>query len=374
LASTTTPAQGQPHPLHHSLRLSQDQINQHSNDGTIRRTSEEPGPYSLSTPLDENGGGGSEEKTVSELEKDLLLAFEEQEKPSLAPAPSSPHRPSAEQLHPQIDWEHDQEHDQSGRLEELKHSTPLRSQDQEEEPEEQQQQQEVVIEAIREEEDDGDNKEREPQGEKHQRQGNEEVSRDNHHPNGGDCNHNTSDEDDEDPRPAKRQKLLPTPTDNALTPPNEPTPVDNDHHHTPRTSRSPSITVESALVAEYQEWPFQGFLKRTRIGNETTYNLEFQLSHVPEHLHLPVLSEALGMRSNKETSAEPATPHNIVAHSKVRPATLQSKRKRVPWEPEENETILKMKKEGCSWEKIHAALPHRTTGAIQVQYSTKLKK
>ena len=141
--------------------------------------------------MDENGRGGSEEKTVSELEKDLLLAFEEQEKPSLAPAPSSPrpHCPSAEPLHPHIDRE----------LEDLKRSTPLHSQDQEEEPQEQQQRQEVVIEATREEEDDGDNEEREPQREKHQRQGNEEISRDNHHPKGGDYSHNTSDEDDEDP-------------------------------------------------------------------------------------------------------------------------------------------------------------------------------
>jgi hypothetical protein len=27
-----------------------------------------------------------------------------------------------------------------------------------------------------------------------------------------------------------------------------------------------------------------------------------------------------------------------------------------------------MKEEGWSWEEIHAALPHRTPGAIQVQY------
>ncbi|KAH7306050.1 hypothetical protein BKA65DRAFT_415444 [Rhexocercosporidium sp. MPI-PUGE-AT-0058] len=103
---------------------------------------------------------------------------------------------------------------------------------------------------------------------------------------------------------------------------------------------------------------------QSRERTETTYNLEFQLPHVPKHLHLPVLSEALGMHFNKETFAEAVTPHNIVAHSKVCPVTLQSKRKRVLWEPEENETILKMKKEGCSWEKIHTALSHRIPGAI----------
>jgi hypothetical protein len=47
------------------------------------------------------------------------------------------------------------------------------------------------------------------------------------------------------------------------------------------------------------------------------YNLEFQLLHIPEHLHFPILSKALGMRSNKETSGEATTTHNIVAHSKV---------------------------------------------------------
>jgi hypothetical protein len=110
------------------------------------------------------------------------------------------------------------------------------------------------------------------------------------------------------------------------------------------------------------------------IGNETTYNLEFQLPHMPEHLYLPIPSKALGIGSNKAASAKAVTPHNTITHSEVRPVILQPKRKRVLWKPEENETILKMKKEGCSWEEIHDALPDRTPGAIQVQYSTKLKK
>ncbi len=82
----------------------------------------------------------------------------------------------------------------------------------------------------------------------------------------------------------------------------------------PRPSQSP---LESLPVTEYQEWPFQGFLKRTKIRNETTYNLEFRLPRILEHLYLPVLSKALGIRSHKETSVEATTPHNTVAHSKV---------------------------------------------------------
>jgi hypothetical protein len=73
-----------------------------------------------------------------------------------------------------------------------------------------------------------------------------------------------------------------------------PTPVDNDHYSTPQTSRSPSAMVESTPVTEYQEWPFQGFLKRTRIFNQKTYNLEFAFPRTSEHFHLSLHSEVLG--------------------------------------------------------------------------------
>ncbi|KAF4636258.1 hypothetical protein G7Y89_g1832 [Cudoniella acicularis] len=32
--------------------------------------------------------------------------------------------------------------------------------------------------------------------------------------------------------------------------------------------------ADAAPVAEYQEWPFQGFRKRTKIGDDITYNLQ----------------------------------------------------------------------------------------------------
>ena len=222
-----------------------------------------------------------------------------------------------------------------------------------------------------------------------------EISSDTHHSiNTGD----TCDTGDEDPRPAKRRKPRSEP---AMTAPpylrqsrplvsHSTTSLDindaqpqadcgrstlfNDELNTPRPARSPSTPTESVPIAEYQEWPFQGFLKRTKIGNETTYNLEFQLPRIPEHLYLPIPSEALGIGCNMGTSPEVGARHSAVAHFEVRPATLRPKRKRIPWKSEENETILKMKKGGCSWEEIHHALPDRTPGAIQVQYSTKLKK
>jgi len=52
--------------------------------------------------------------------------------------------------------------------------------------------------------------------------------------------------------------------------------VDDEQHYSSRTSQSPAATG-AVPVAEYQEWPFHGFLERTRIGDGITYNLEFKL-------------------------------------------------------------------------------------------------
>ena len=46
--------------------------------------------------------------------------------------------------------------------------------------------------------------------------------------------------------------------------------------------------------------------------------------------------------------------------------------KRIPWTEEEDDILVRMKEDGCSWEEISDALPSRTPGAIQVHYSTQL--
>jgi hypothetical protein len=150
-----------------------------------------------------------------------------------------------------------------------------------------------------------------------------------------------------------------------------PTFVNNEHHDASRTSRSPSAIAESVLAAKYEEWPLHGFLKRTRIGSTTSFNLEFHLTYVPEHLELSGLSEAL--RSSIGTLAQHQTSHSTIARSKTRHVNLRHPTKHIPWTKEEDETLVKMKEEdGCSWEEIADALPSRTPGAIQVHYSTKL--
>jgi hypothetical protein len=104
--STSTPAQGCPHPLSHS----QPELS------------------------DENNEGWSDDN-VAELEKELQPALEEQENSSMTSASDSQHpRSPTKPTHPQIDQEHDQSGTSYGRLEELRHVSPLCSQDQEEWP------------------------------------------------------------------------------------------------------------------------------------------------------------------------------------------------------------------------------------------------
>jgi hypothetical protein len=136
--------------------------------------------------------------------------------------------------------------------------------------------------------------------------------------------------------------------------------VDSGHHYASRTSRSPSAASEAVRVAEYQEWPFQGFLKRTRIGDNVTYNLEFKLPSISEHFYLPIHPKALDIN------------HDAAAHSKIHQAPLKPKKSK--WTEEEDIKLLQMWNEGRSWKYIFAALPDRTEGTIRVRCSTKFKK
>lgn len=143
--------------------------------------------------------------------------------------------------------------------------------------------------------------------------------------------------------------------------------------HTPHPSQSPSGTNESEIAAEYEEWPFHGFLKSTRIGPNTTFNLEFHLVDVPEHLELPAPFKLLC--NNHQLSTQFRIPHSTITHSKTRNLKLVPPRKRAPWTPEEDATLVKMRQEeNRSWEDISVALPSHPLGSIQVRYSTKFSR
>jgi hypothetical protein len=125
--------------------------------------------------------------------------------------------------------------------------------------------------------------------------------------------------------------------------------VDNSRHHASRPSRSPSTASETIPIAEYQEWPVQG--KRTRIGYDVKYNLEFKLPSISEQLHFPIDPQALDIFPNQKAPAKVPTNHDAATHSKIHQSPLQPKKKRkhVKWTSEEDATLLKMKDEdGCS--------------------------
>ncbi|KAH7305406.1 hypothetical protein BKA65DRAFT_415813 [Rhexocercosporidium sp. MPI-PUGE-AT-0058] len=218
-----------------------------------------------------------------------------------------------------------------------------------------------------------------------------DISGDTHYSANTDNNHNACDTSDEDPRPTKRRNprsaSTVTPTTSTRHAPKvhvrqagpfvalsiatpeiddarlqfdhecQSTFVVNSHQHASRPSRSPSEASEAILVTEHRQWPFQGFLKCTRIGDDVTYNLEFKLPSVSEYVHIPIDPAAL---ENDQKAA---------AHSKTPQTPLKSKKSRVPWS-EKEDAILRTRKYGCSWKAIHEDLPGRSMGAIQVRYST----
>lgn len=62
---------------------------------------------------------------------------------------------------------------------------------------------------------------------------------------------------------------------------------------------------------------FQGFLKRTRIGDDMTYNLGFKLPSISEHLHLLINSKALDISSSREAPAKAPTHDDAATYSKI---------------------------------------------------------
>jgi hypothetical protein len=74
----------------------------------------------------------------------------------------------------------------------------------------------------------------------------------------------------------------------------------------------------------YKEWPFQGFLKRTRIRDNVIFNLKFKLLLISEHFHLPINPAILDIN------------HDAATHSKIHQVPLKPKKSKVPWSDEEN--------------------------------------
>ncbi|KAF8847684.1 hypothetical protein BDZ45DRAFT_754641 [Acephala macrosclerotiorum] len=158
------------------------------------------------------------------------------------------------------------------------------------------------------------------------------------------------------------------------------TPISDEHRHTSRASRSSSTPADPVLglVGEPATRKRGHQDMHTKISNDNYHSVNTDDSHNtcdtsdedprPAKRRKPRPARA-------DTSADAAAFHDAGAHSKMHSATVRPRTKHVPWEPEEDAKILEMREvDGCSWEEIHAALPHRKQGTIQVRYYKKLKK
>jgi hypothetical protein len=410
---TTCPTRDEPLPYDRYSRPSADNVDQHKGDRITQSSSTDPVAHTEPEPAVQESDGWNGDVAAVGPENEVDLFCEDRDGLSVASLSYSSRSPRRSiELLPHLNSRQSQSDIAHRRSEEqqdaraITHTPDVNKeksmqQDTEavtEEPGEKQQEDEeeeemaaaVEVRAVQEEKDEPDEQAVE-ESQEGQGVGNIDNSEDE------DYNRDTDDEDeeeDEDFRPAKRRKLPPVSAKEALEAARErnlkldigrpcrrtsPTfiQIEMDDRHTQTEdrdtlppSRSPSAIAE-VLAAEYEEWPLHGFLKRTRIGSTLLFNLEFHLTHVPEHLEPSGLSEAL--RSSIKSSALHQTSHSAVARSKTRHVKSRHPTKRILWTKEEDETLVKMKEEdGCSWEEISDALPSRTLAAIQVRYSTKL--
>ncbi|PQE18955.1 hypothetical protein CJF30_00011247 [Rutstroemia sp. NJR-2017a BBW] len=148
---------------------------------------------------------------------------------------------------------------------------------------------------------------------------------------------------------------------------NLPAPNDSNHCHSPQSSPSSSLP-EPVPTAEYHGLS-KDFLNVLGSGIIPPITLSFGYKIFQSSFISPILAEVLGTSKVIQTLSPPSIPD-----SSIPPAKSLVKRKHVRWEPEEYKIIKRMKKDNCSWNEIHNALPHRTQAAIQIQYSTKLKR
>jgi len=92
-----------------------------------------------------------------------------------------------------------------------------------------------------------------------------------------------------------------------------------------------------------------------------TYNLEFKLLLISEHLHLPINSKALDIYSSKEAPVKALTYHDTTTHSKIYQALLKLKKSKVSWVKDDIK-LVQMWNEDYSWEYIFTSLPNRSKG------------
>jgi len=127
-------------------------------------------------------------------------------------------------------------------------------------------------------------------------------------------------------------------------------------------------------TAEYREWPMHGFFKRTTIGNETRYSMDFSLEQLQELCAVACPLHATPPISDRYFSAGKANLPKVGTRVKKTRSAPPSRSKRTPFTSKENAMLLDLKEnKGWPWKRIEPKFPQRTLNSLQVHYCTKLK-
>jgi len=154
-----------------------------------------------------------------------------------------------------------------------------------------------------------------------------------------------SDSDSSSYSPSHVNKKLPLPTKN------------NRHRRNSLPSTDSSVVQAASVDTEYQEWPFQGLLKRAKIGGQLSYRVEFSLDFSRQDAPLTG-----PLQPNSSRLPKGAAPNK-------RPARAACKNSKFTLEEEEILVDLK-ENQGLAWKDIKLRFPKRSLGSLQVRYST----
>jgi hypothetical protein len=115
--------------------------------------------------------------------------------------------------------------------------------------------------------------------------------------------------------------------------------------------------VSTSCRVQYQEWPFEGFLKRTRIGNGIMYSPKFKFSRVSERFILAISVETFGTTGSSEDAPAKTVilrkvtvfqiPRSVLLRHDLAWRTLRGR--------QEDKKLYKIKKDGYPWKQIFAA-------------------
>jgi hypothetical protein len=131
--------------------------------------------------------------------------------------------------------------------------------------------------------------------------------------------------------------------------------------HSFDASNRAAAVASSGGMHTSEEIPIHGYLTLKTVESKVVYCLTFSQEVLPRP-----------RRRGQRLTTDLGEPQSVAPDSRMRQAPLRRQSPHHPWTREEEATLREIK-EGRSWDEIYAALPHRSKGALQVRYSTKLK-